>query len=1616
MIMSFDDGMVASSRAAPLLDPSLVYAINQGSTDPADAVDTSQAVQAFGHSVMFSQTFNDQDPWVQQKILDHLTPAQVGMLQGAGGKPKKHDGGILGDVLGAVGGALGTVEHAVSGAVGEGLNVLGMPLRAVQHLYRAGQYWGQHGEGTGTGANPIDPHGWAEAWNRTENGEQSFAPEQERALRKKYGDQQVDLAAKLVGGTKPEEVAKVLPDDQRIPFLEQLRDPEFQTLMKSLEASKMSFGRQIVGANFIVHSPQLPSWVPVLGHQTVGNLLSGGIDALNDGFTDPTLQATKATSALRTSKYLVASEGGAETVDRLLQTDKPTQRLMEDLSGHLQQDDVAGLIQKYPQFSTVAPDWASRGISSQEELGTWFRSQAEQGALFQGQGGGALPRAFKGQGYQGVMPHLSMTEQTLASAKQKITQAIDWASERPSAVETQRLISGAGIEEPLTVSQRLQRSVVEPVGNVARSLTTLAPESGPMDINDPRMLTNIQRYTRMGGMPTADGNRVINAFASAADEAGKRNIFKSTILGAMRGIGVDEGYMQNWADNFDRGIIGRSYSPGGIDKLQMGNDTISAGVLENQLSHIVELPSYRDMLANSNRVGFAKAAWGVSNSNAVSSFMDNVWKPITLLRLGFPLRAGGEEAVGQMLRTGVIDFIRGKFAASAVGDLGGPVRSSSLGFMVEHLPEDAQLRITTAADLAAERWGNTAGQALRGIKGAVAGEDLTQAAREVAQMYPQALPDEISAAHGIAGYMGTPETANEFTRNGEKMKLVYQPTGGFREYSPTDPGQVTAWKYSLDQLAKDRLGQEALKVAGLSRDEQVGQLADFLQSPTFEDSWNRATRSKILRDGSQVGVDATERQAAEDWAQTVLDHTRTLTHDADGNRLIDPQSLLDAGRGPDIRALQALGAAPPLVGGPEVLPVPQNAWRSFLDKGFDRIVGRPMNWIARQPIFLQNYANARADLEPLRAHFESLAAPADEAGALKVATQVDQHLQELASQRALAETIPYIHNPEVRSQFAVYTKNLMPFWFAQEQFIKRWASTFYHSPEAFRKAQLAMNGLRHSGVVHKDDNGNDVFTYPGVDLTADALSALTSVVSGHKVMIPQPLTFNGQVKFATPGTERLGVPSFGPLVSIPLTAMADRFPELEKAQEQILGSRGVGRGYLEQVVPTTASRLAQVFMANPDTDAQMASAQKQALQYFAAHGKIPDEAASPLDKEKFLDDLKWTARTIALLRTMYGFATPAAPEAQIDPDHITSEFRQLLGSGVPIADAVNELVKMHSVSGDQGAPAGMLEPGTINLGNRPHVKNADGTYSTVRSISIEDNGKEVLIPTVAADGSRVLSNDEAIQQYRQTGDHLGIFDNAAHADAYAERLHKDQASGYVPVDVTPYTVFQSKSVSGAPIPATADALDQFTSNREFYAAYPNAAAWLLPQKSNDPKFDLTAYRESLALGLRQKKAPDQMLNDIYYAMSASDFFDSLKAKNDLIKANSGPLSVQNRNQINQAWSDFQQRYFDMHPVFADKYQSNTGHIDRMQAIDELHAALADPRAPATTQSAPLLTLLANWDDLGDQMGQLQYRRSSFASNQRTDIKNAFASWADRYVNDHPELRGVYDRLFRPELP
>lgn len=90
----------------------------------------------------------------------------------------------------------------------------------------------------------------------------------------------------------------------------------------------------------------------------------------------------------------------------------------------------------------------------------------------------------------------------------------------------------------------------------------------------------------------------------------------------------------------------------------------------------------------------------------------------------------------------------------------------------------------------------------------------------------------------------------------------------------------------------------------------------------------------------------------------------------------------------------------------------------------------------------------------------------------------------------------------------------------------------------------------------------------------------------------------------------------------------------------------------------------------------------------------------------------------------------------------------------------------------------LIQAGNIDLHKRPVVKNSDGSISTVKSMSFNEDGQEILIPTVRTDG-KMMSDDEAIDFYHVSGQHLGKFKTVSAADAYANQLHNEQEKEYV---------------------------------------------------------------------------------------------------------------------------------------------------------------------------------------------------------------------------------------------
>lgn len=259
---------------------------------------------------------------------------------------------------------------------------------------------------------------------------------------------------------------------------------------------------------------------------------------------------------------------------------------------------------------------------------------------------------------------------------------------------------------------------------------------------------------------------------------------------------------------------------------------------------------------------------------------------------------------------------------------------------------------------------------------------------------------------------------------------------------------------------------------------------------------------------------------------------------------------------------------------------------------------------------------------------------------------VQSTIGETAALRAINNTVPFLDSHEIRSQFSEYGRNLMPFWYAEENFMKRWARTIRIAPEAIRKGQLMMNGLRSMGVVRTGPDGKDWFVYPG----SGALTEVLGRLPGMDVL-PVGAMMQAPVQNMLPGfSGRMGAPSPSPLIGIPLEFVTNRFRELEPLQDAIAGGGGLNRGYARMIFPTQVMNVWEAAFGDEDNSQRYASAMMSAAAMMEAKGLgLPDNAdAEELDR--YLNRLKKHARTVMVVQAITGFVAPGAPSQIVTGD------------------------------------------------------------------------------------------------------------------------------------------------------------------------------------------------------------------------------------------------------------------------------------------------------------------------------------------------------------------------------
>ena len=301
------------------------------------------------------------------------------------------------------------------------------------------------------------------------------------------------------------------------------------------------------------------------------------------------------------------------------------------------------------------------------------------------------------------------------------------------------------------------------------------------------------------------------------------------------------------------------------------------------------------------------------------------------------------------------------------------------------------------------------------------------------------------------------------------------------------------------------------------------------------------------------------------------------------------------------------------------------------------------------------------------------------------------HLEHALS-RAMTLTSAFIDDHRIRSQFQKMVGSAIPFWFAEDQFLRRLGRGLAHNPMMLRRLHLTMNAGVYSGLVDEDQHGNKILIIPGNEIITNAMLEIADRFPIVNKFFGGPL---GAVMRPSLGTslkvipgydlEQMGNMGFGPLLSVPINLIANRDARIRPAFEKnLIGGRFTpergGNIIWQSIVPAIIARPLALAMVSIGIEDQAAiKAQQDVIRYMYLTEQLPTEeeiAAQPnpdLYMDQLMDQIAQAGRQYMLLQALSWFGGPAVGRLQKlmtnDAWEWNEEFYQMLEGGIPYEEA-----------------------------------------------------------------------------------------------------------------------------------------------------------------------------------------------------------------------------------------------------------------------------------------------------------------------------------------------------------
>jgi hypothetical protein len=260
--------------------------------------------------------------------------------------------------------------------------------------------------------------------------------------------------------------------------------------------------------------------------------------------------------------------------------------------------------------------------------------------------------------------------------------------------------------------------------------------------------------------------------------------------------------------------------------------------------------------------------------------------------------------------------------------------------------------------------------------------------------------------------------------------------------------------------------------------------------------------------------------------------------------------------------------------------------------------------------------------------------------------------------------VPQIHNTALRTQFSVLVRNYLPFYFAQEQAMRRAGALIATNPAAFRQYQLIQQGLNDPGFVEEDSNGQKHITIPIVgEFGGMVLNA--AAATGMPVIGGLPVTVTGNLESLKTVLPEFNTPGVSPFVSIAANTIGSFDPTLDRQIKKVVGGAGFSKSMFDQLMPNSVARTVYHAIDAKDTESSFHNATLAALAAAQYHHQIPAADASPLEKQAFIDRIKNNAKSIMIMKAILGTVSPLSPAVTQEDLGLRDEFYNMLKEKSP---------------------------------------------------------------------------------------------------------------------------------------------------------------------------------------------------------------------------------------------------------------------------------------------------------------------------------------------------------------